>query len=279
MSHPGRRESQDAANWARGREGARRYGPRFSGSNEWCGGREGEGSDGRETGTPPGADIPQALHPPDRRTAPRSSPATLSPAAIRGGNRDGSVPHRSLCLLANGTLNSCRPHSDTPLDASAVAGSSIHGAAVGRIPCFRRFLRGRGIPHGRPPLGYGAIGAGFLFGAWMTIWAVVMRRRDLRAAGPHGVPDGVGISRALRTGEPPPEQTMDQAILGLIERRRRQLQWSSKVSPWIFGALIVMSALVVAVQHDASSVVSQRTGSVSLRHHNVAVGDGDVQGH
>src|SRR5438552_16180705 len=77
----------------------------------------------------------------------------------------------------------------------------------------------------------GAIGAGFFFAVVMTTFVAVTRRRDRAAAGPAGIPDRIAVARALRTGEAPETRSLDQPLLALVERRRQQLRWASKVNP------------------------------------------------
>ena len=89
----------------------------------------------------------------------------------------------------------------------------------------------------------------------MAIFVAVMRRRDQRAAGPHGIPDRVAMARSLRSGELPTDEALDQPLLGLVERRRRQLRWASRFNPWFFGALGVFALVDVVAEHDTASVV------------------------
>ncbi len=88
---------------------------------------------------------------------------------------------------------------------------------------------------------------GVFFGAAMTIVARVMRRRDRKAAG--GVDlDQASVARALRTGDAPADRLIHPALLGLINRRRRQLRWASRVNPWLFGGSAALT-LPLAFQH------------------------------
>ncbi len=101
----------------------------------------------------------------------------------------------------------------------------------------------------------GAIFLGLAFGTWMTAFVAVTCCRDQVAAGPLGIPDRVVIARALRTGELPIDEALDQPLLSLIERRRRQLRWASKVYPWLFGGLAVVGLVTVVAEHDAVSLL------------------------
>ncbi len=101
----------------------------------------------------------------------------------------------------------------------------------------------------------GAVFAGLLFGASMTVFIAVMRRRDQRAAGPSGIPNRSAVVHALRTGELPSDEALDPPLLALIERRRRQLRWASKINPWFFGCLGALAVIDVVAEHDAVSVV------------------------
>ena len=123
-------------------------------------------------------------------------------------------------------------------------GSSVYLAAV------LLFAPGMG-----PRWFTGAIVFGLAFGAWMTAFVAVTRRRDQRAAGPLRIPDRVVTARALRAGEVPTDKALDQPLLSLIERRRRQLRWASKVNPWLFGGLAVAGMITLVAEHDATSLL------------------------
>ena len=101
----------------------------------------------------------------------------------------------------------------------------------------------------------GAILAGLAFGTWMTGFVAVTRRRDRRAAGPGGIPDRVAVARALRTGQAPTDHVLDQPLLALIERRRRQHQGASMVNPWLFGGLALLSLVSAVAGRDPASLV------------------------
>jgi hypothetical protein len=132
--------------------------------------------------------------------------------------------------------------ASAPLWVVFLGSALFFGAALYLSPGNRRWLNG-------------AVGASLFFGAFMTVVVGVMRRRDQRAGGTRGVPDRVVIARALRTGEPPTDKALDQPLLGVLERRHRQLRWASRVNPWFFGGLGVVAAVDVATEHNAASVL------------------------
>ena len=132
--------------------------------------------------------------------------------------------------------------STAPLWAIFVGSGAFFGVVI--------YLTG-----GEPRWLTGAVLAGFLVGAWMAIFVAVTRRRDQRAAGPHGIPSRVAIARSLRSGELPADQALDQPLLGLIERRRRQLRSARKFNPGFFATLGVFAVVDMVIEHNAASVV------------------------
>jgi hypothetical protein len=89
--------------------------------------------------------------------------------------------------------------------------------------------------------GASAISSGLVFGVLMTGVIGFRRDREDRLAGA-----GVRtlLTEALRTGEAPSDTRFDPALLGLIEKRRRELHRAAKVNPRWFGGFFVLSLLL-----------------------------------
>ena len=96
---------------------------------------------------------------------------------------------------------------------------------------------------------------GLLFGILMTSIFAVMQRRDQTAAGGQPVGRDIAVLRALRTGEAPSDPTLDQALRGLIARRRAQLRTAARVSPLLFGSLGVFSLLLAVADQSGAWVL------------------------
>jgi hypothetical protein len=90
---------------------------------------------------------------------------------------------------------------------------------------------------------------GLLFGISMTIWMAVMRRRDRAAAGDGNGSRRVALVRALRTGTPPKDGSLDQPLRGLVKRRRAQLRWASRMNPIVFGAFTVLAVWLALAEN------------------------------
>ena len=92
--------------------------------------------------------------------------------------------------------------------------------------------------------GSSAAVSGLLFGTLMTGVMAYRRHREDRLTGA-GV--RTQLIQALRSGEPPSDVSLDAAFLGLIQKRRRELERAAKINPWMFGGLLVIS-LVFAIE-------------------------------
>jgi hypothetical protein len=91
---------------------------------------------------------------------------------------------------------------------------------------------------------------GLLFGILMTSFIAVMQRRDRTAAGGQPVSRNIAVLRAIRTGEAPSDPTLDQALRGLLARRRAQRRMAAIVSPLLFGTLGVFSLLLAVADQS-----------------------------
>jgi hypothetical protein len=99
----------------------------------------------------------------------------------------------------------------------------------------------------------GAIVGGLAFGAFMGLFLAVIRRRDVCSAGGAAVSHAVGLDRAIRTGKVPTDQELDQPVLALVQRRRRQNKWAGRLGLWFLGGIGALGVIVAITERDVSS--------------------------
>jgi hypothetical protein len=84
----------------------------------------------------------------------------------------------------------------------------------------------------------------------MTGTTVLVRRRDRAVAGELSRADKVAVARAARTGALPADRKLDDRMLALVTRRRKQNRDSLLYGPLMFGVLVVF-AIIQALSGDA----------------------------
>lgn len=88
--------------------------------------------------------------------------------------------------------------------------------------------------------GAAAAAGGVFFGVVMTGVMAVRRGREDRLVGARM---RTRLADALRSGEPPSDLSHDRALLGLMQKRRQELDRAAKTRPWIYGGFLVLSLL------------------------------------
>jgi hypothetical protein len=96
----------------------------------------------------------------------------------------------------------------------------------------------------------GLIVGGLLAAVFTTGLLAVIRRRGRVVTEDGQVLDPVAVARAFRTGDLPEEPSGDEAFLAMIQRRRSQLGWVSRVGPWLVGSAVLLG--LVGATHNIS---------------------------